>query len=112
MTGECRDYLIDVISSMEKTQDFILNMNYEDFIKDEKTVLATIRLLEIIGEASKRIPENIRKLNPDIPWKDMSGMRDILIHDYFGIDYETVWLTVNEKIPRILPLIKNLAKEV
>lgn len=65
-----------------------------------------------MGEALKGVSEDIRKLNPDIPWKDMAGMRDVLIHDYFGVDYETVWLTVKEKIPEILPLIKNLLKEM
>ncbi len=111
MEREYKDYLNDILEDMGKAQSFIGNMNYESFIKDDKTIFAVIRALEVIGEASKRVPENIKNLNPDIPWKDMSGMRDVLIHDYFGVDYETVWATVKEKIPEILPSIKNLLKE-
>jgi len=68
--------------------------------------------LEIIGEATKNIPDNNRKNNPDIPWKDMVGMRDILIHAYFGVDMETVWLTVTKRITEIKPLIQKMLKKL
>jgi uncharacterized protein with HEPN domain/predicted nucleotidyltransferase len=82
---------------MLKAQEFIEHLSYDQFSQDDKTVFAVVRALEIIGEATKNIPNSIRKKHPEIPWKDMAGMRDILIHDYFGADMETVWLTVTRE---------------
>jgi len=111
MDREFEDYLKDILEAMEKAQRFVKNFSYEEFTEDDKTVFAVVRALEIIGEATKKIPDDIRKENPDIPWKDMAGMRDILIHDYFGVDLETVWKTVIERIPEIKPLIKKLLEQ-
>ena len=111
MDREILDYLKDILDAMEKSQKFVENISYAQFTQDDKTVFAVIRALEIIGEAVKNIPENIRKENPDVPWKDMAGMRDILIHDYFGVDMETVWLTVTEKIPEIKLRIKKMLEK-
>ncbi|MFQ5708291.1 MAG: DUF86 domain-containing protein [bacterium] len=105
MDGDFDDYLEDILEAMEKAQGFISNMSYEEFAEDAKTAFAVVRALEIVGEAAKNIPTKIRKQNPAIPWKDMAGMRDTLIHDYFGVDLRTVWLTVTDKIPEIKPLI-------
>jgi len=111
MEREFDDYLHDVLDAMEKAQKFVENLTYEEFIRDDKTVFAAIRALEIIGEATKNIPDETRKQNPGVPWKEMAGMRDVLIHDYFGVDMQTVWLTVTEKIPEVkLSLQKLLEK--
>lgn len=111
MDREFEDYLRDILEVMEKAQRFIQNLSYQEFTEDDKTVFAVVRALEIIGEATKNIPDDIRKENPDVPWKDMAGMRDILIHDYFGVDMETVWLTVTEKIPAVKPLIRKMLEK-
>ena len=96
---------------MEKAQMFVAKMNYEEFIKDDKSAFAVIRALEIIGEAAKHVPDEFRSQNPEIPWKDLAGMRDILIHRYFGVDPETVWTVVKEEIPQFRPLLEKILKE-
>jgi uncharacterized protein with HEPN domain len=104
-------YLQDIFDAIKSIEDFIKNMDFEEFKFDDKTSSAVVRKLEIIGEATKNIPENIRKQHPQIPWKEMAGMRDRLIHFYFGIDYKLVWKTIKERIPEIKPLIRKLIKE-
>jgi uncharacterized protein with HEPN domain len=76
-------------------------MDYDRFAKDRKTVYAVIRALEIIGEASKNLPSPIKARYSQIPWKDMAGMRDKVIHAYFGVDLKRVWNTVNVDIPSL-----------
>ncbi|MGR3302854.1 MAG: HepT-like ribonuclease domain-containing protein [Candidatus Scalindua sp.] len=109
---EFRDYLNDIIEVIDDIQNFTENISFRDLENDKKTLYAVIRCLEILGEAVKKIPKNVKERYPDIPWKDMAGMRDVLIHDYFGVDVETVWLTVNEKTPHIKPIVEKMLKEL
>jgi uncharacterized protein with HEPN domain len=106
------DFLEDAVDAMEKAEQFISEMSYEEFKKDDKTIFAVIRALEIIGEAIKHVPDDFRNNYPDVPWRDISGMRDVLIHDYFGIDIETVWETVITNIPKTKPLIEMILKRL
>jgi len=105
-------YLQDILENMEKAENFIGESSYEDFIKDEKTCYAVQRCLEIIGEAAKKIPDEIRKKYPDIPWKAMAGMRDKIIHFYFGVDPQKVWLVVKKDIPQLRPLLEQILTEL
>jgi uncharacterized protein with HEPN domain len=86
-------------------------LTYESFAKDKKTVDATVRNFEIICEATKHIPERVRKEHPSVPWRDMAGMRDRLIHGYFGVNLDVIWKTVKERLPIVKPLVEEaLAK--
>ncbi|NCO51247.1 MAG: DUF86 domain-containing protein [Deltaproteobacteria bacterium] len=89
-----QDYLIDILDAMDKAVSFVKGMEYVVFRADDKTLYAVIRTLEIIGEATKKIPNDLRNKAPGIPWKLLAGMRDKLIHDYFGVSSEVVWNTV------------------
>lgn len=108
MKEEFSDYLKDIIKSMELSQDFIKDQTLQSFKEDNKTQFAVIRCLEIIGEATKRLPNSLRESNPGIPWKAMAGMRDRLIHGYDIINPEIVWITVTKSIPDMIHKIKAL----
>ncbi len=108
MKEEFSDYLNDIVKSMELSQDFIKDQTLQSFKTDDKTQFAVIRCLEVIGEATKRLPDSLRDTNPEIPWKAMAGMRDRLIHGYDVVDPEIVWITVTKTIPEIIHKIKEL----
>jgi len=105
-------YLKDVFEHMKHAEAFIENLTQEEFIKDKKTSYAVVRCIEIIGEAVKNIPDDVRGEYPDIPWKKMAGMRDKISHFYFGIDMKKVWLAVKRDIPEIKPSIKKILKDI
>lgn len=103
-----QDYLDDIVSEINKVKLFIKGFSFEQFKTDEKTVYAVIRAIEIIGEASKKVPDEIKQGQPAIPWREISGMRDKLIHDYSGVNVTIVWKTAIEDLPEIEPLILEL----
>lgn len=106
------DYIQDIFKSIKEVEDFTNGFSYNEFVQDNKTINATIRSLEVIGEATKKIPDSIRDDYPQIPWKLMAGMRDKLIHEYSGVDLKIVWETLQNDIPKIRPLIKRVKKDL
>jgi len=105
---EYSDYVMDISDAINKIEDFMHGMTLDQFIADTKTAYAVIRALEIIGEAAKKIPEEIKTQFPKIPWRQMAGMRDKLLHEYFGVDIRVVWRTVKEDLPRLKANLKPL----
>jgi uncharacterized protein with HEPN domain len=104
-------YLSDILKAFEAIEIFIESQSLEDFKRDDKTSSAVIRKFEIIGEAAKQVPENIKQEYPSIPWKEMAGMRDKLIHLYFGVNYELLWQTIKNRIPEIKPVIIQIIQD-
>jgi uncharacterized protein with HEPN domain len=105
-------YINDILEYMERAESHINSLSFEEFLKEEKTCDAVIRCIEVIGEAAKNIPDEIRNRYPFIPWRDMAGMRDKIIHAYFIVDFETVWLVVKEEIPRLKPMIMKVSEDL
>lgn len=105
------DYLQDILGAVEAIEEFIEGTTYEDFALDKKTTFAVIRALEIIGEAAKNVPFSIRREYAEIPWNDMSGMRNKVIHEYFGVDLKVVWKTITGDIPKVKIHLRNMLEE-
>jgi len=101
-------FLEDIVESISKILNYTNSYNFDDFKNDDKTVDAVIRNLEIIGEASNKIPINIREKYTSVPWDEMYRMRNKAIHEYFGVDYEIVWDIVSNYLPENLSQIKDI----
>ncbi len=105
-----RDWQIrihDILEALEAIGRYIGDMRFEDFIADRKTVDAVIRNLIIIGEASARVPDEICQKHPGIPWYEMRGMRNFVVHEYFGVSDKVLWDTIRIDLP---PLVEKLRK--
>ncbi|QUV99647.1 DUF86 domain-containing protein [Chloracidobacterium sp. MS 40/45] len=111
MSRTLKDYLEDVWNTAGKALEFVEGMRLEEFIHDRKTANAVICSLEVMGEAAKKIPEDTRSRYPEVPWKEIAGMRDKLIHEYHGVDLQIIWKTVSQDIPPLLPVLERLARE-
>ena len=105
-------YIKDILQNMRDAEEFIQGLSYGQFVNDKRTFNAVVRSLEVIGEAAKSIPDEIRAKYPLIPWREMAGMRDKVIHFYFGVDREAVWIAVKDRIPALRPLIEQILKDL
>lgn len=110
-----RDYKLfvkDILDAIDKIDDFIGNMEYGEFIQDDKTATAVVKKIEIIGEAIRNIPRDVKARYNSIPWRDIVGMRNKITHNYFKIDYEIVWNVVKEKLPVLRGQVEQVLKEM
>ena len=101
-------YIDHILQSIDRIEDYLSGKDHQAFSDDFMAQDAVVRQLEIIGEATKRISKDLRNLNPQVPWTDMAGMRDILIHDYIDVDLDIVWKTASESIINLKSLLQNL----
>ena len=106
------DYLEDILEYTKKALEFVEGIDYAAFEKDDKTNFAVLRALEVVGEATKHVPPDIRVRFPGIPWEDMAGMRDKLIHVYFGVDLKVVWDTATIRVPKLVPLMQRVVSDL
>ncbi len=102
------DFLADIEESSDKISRYVLSMTFDEFCDDSKTVDAVVRNLEIIGEATKNISESLKAQTPEISWRGMAGLRDRLIHNYFGVDVEIVWKIAVDEVPVLLERLHKI----
>jgi len=103
-------YLKDINKAIDSIKNFIDGMNFEQFKSDDKTSSAVIRKFEIIGEATKNLPNGIKEKYPQIPWKDIAGMRDKLIHAYSEVDLNLVWQTIQKRLPELQAFLDDVLR--
>ena len=108
MSNEFLDYIEDILDAMGKAEILLEGVTYDQFESDFRINFAVVRALEIVGEATKRLPMSLRDQYPSIPWKGMAGMRDRIIHGYDNVDFEIVWDVVKRDIPEIKPQIRQI----
>ena len=108
-----KDFLGDIVEAMELIGLYTKGLTYKKFLADRKTRDAVIRNFEVMGEAAKNITAAFKGMHPEVPWKTIAGLRDKLIHFYFGVDYKIVWNIVRKEFPKIIkPVTEILKKEM
>jgi uncharacterized protein with HEPN domain len=109
---QIKDYLQDILTAIDLAERFLEGITFANFQNDPKTSFAVIRALEVIGEATKNIPQDLRSQHPETPWRGFTGMRDKLIHGYFGVDLDVVWDTVKQDLPILRPVIIQMLSDL
>ncbi len=104
-------FISDIMDAITKIENYIEDLDYDSFAQSNMVIDAVVRNLEIIGEAARNIPNDAKERYPDIPWKRMVGLRNIVIHEYFGVDLDNVWKIIKENIPEVKPDIMKILDE-
>jgi len=108
---EYTDYLRDILGAIDKAEEFTAGMDSLTFEADDKTIFAVVRALEIIGEATKKLPDPLKERYPEIHWREMAGMRDKVVHDYFGVNLRRVFETVRRDLPSLRKSIGRILSD-
>lgn len=98
----------DILEAIEDIRQLTNGMTYNAFCADNKTTKAVLYNMAVIGEAARRVPANIALRYAEVPWREMGDMRNVVIHEYFGVDLEILWKTIQEELPPLLPLLKRI----
>lgn len=102
------EYILEFIELIE---EYTAKMGFEDFKKDKKTIDAVVRNLEIIGEASRNIPDDVKNVYQEVDWKGMIGLRNRIAHEYFGVSLTIIWNIIRQELPRLKKQIKQIIEE-
>ena len=111
MSRSLRLYFEDILSSCDKILRYAQGLNYEEFINDELRLDAVLRNLQIMGEAAKQVPQEIRDIYPAVEWRKIAGLRDILAHAYFSLELETIWDIIQNKVPHLRTQIQEILEQ-
>jgi uncharacterized protein with HEPN domain len=106
-----RLYLEDIAEAAKTAREYVAGMGKDELAKDRRTSDAVVRNLEIVGEAVKKLPAQVKREHPEVEWKKIAGLRDILVHDYFGIDMDIVWDVVQNKLPVLAEQVQRIIDE-
>ncbi len=105
-----KEFLADIKEAIQRINVYVVNLSYDEFLEDKKTQDAVVRNLEITGEAAKNISEELKSRHPQIPWKDIAGLRDKLVHHYFGVNLDIVWNIAKQELAQIIPKLEEISR--
>ena len=108
MSRDANLFVEDMIAACEKIQRYVARRQRGEFESDDQAFDAVLKNLEVIGEAAKRLPTEMKDAHPEISWRDIAGLRDIIVHEYFGLDLDIVWDVVENRVPTLLMQLRSL----
>jgi len=105
-------FLNDILEAVLRIEEYTEGYEFDDFVRDRKTIDAVLRNLEIIGEAARYVPEEIKRKHTDVPWRRIIGLRNVVIHHYFGVDLNIVWTIIRFQLPELKESTEKMIREL